>query len=157
MSCYACLVASDEIPAIVARVLREAAWDDLELAVLFGSAVSGRLHPGSDIDVLIRLDPRGPLSSERRAELERALSSALRREIDLVVESPSTSVVLRREVAANGIAVYERWRGAFKQFVVDAIHAYVDLEPQLRLFAEATRARALRGGRAAIDRPGDGR
>lgn len=147
-------MSAEEIPSIVARVVREAAWDDLELAVVFGSAASGRLRPGSDVDVFIRLDPRGPLSPDRRAELEGALSSALRREIDLVVESPSTSVVLRREIAANGIAVHERSTGAFKRFVVDAIHAYVDLEPQLRLFAEATRARALREGQAALERLG---
>lgn len=139
------------IVAIVARVVQAAAWDDLELAVVFGSAASGRLRPESDVDVFLRLDPRGPLSADRRAELESALSSALRREVDLVVESPSTSVVLRREIAANGIPVHERETGAFKRFVVDAIHAYVDLEPQLRLFAEATRKRALRDGQAALD------
>jgi predicted nucleotidyltransferase len=144
----------EDIPSIVGKVAAAAAWDDLELVVVFGSAASGRMRADSDVDVLIRLDPRGPLSPERREELERALSSALRREIDLVVESPSTSVVLRREIGAKGQPVYERSEGAFKQFVVDAIHAYVDLEPQLRLFAEATRARALREGEAALERMG---
>ncbi len=144
-------MAAEEIPSIVGRVVRAAAWDDLELAVVFGSAASGRLRAGSDVDVFIRLDPRGPVSHDRRVDLECALSSALRREVDLVVDCPSTSVVLRREIAGNGVPVHERSSGAFKRFVVDAIHAYVDLEPQLRLFAEATRARALREGQAALD------
>lgn len=144
-------MSAEEIPSIVASVVRAAAWDDLELAVVFGSAASGRIRPGSDVDVFIRLDPRGSLSPGRRIELESALSSALRREIDLVVDSPSTSVVLRREIAGNGIPVHERSTGAFKRFVVDAIRAYVDLEPQLRLFAQVTRSRALRDGQAALD------
>ncbi len=150
-------MSAKDVPSIVAKVVTAVAWDDLELAVVFGSAVSGRMRADSDVDVLIRLDPREPLSSDRREELERALSSALRREIDLVVESPLSSVVLRPEIAAKGVPIYERSSGAFKQFVVVAIHAYVDLEPQLRLFAEATRKRALRDGQAAVDRRRDGR
>jgi predicted nucleotidyltransferase len=145
-------MSAEEI-AIVARVVQTAAWDDLDLVVVFGSTVSGRVHAGSDVDVFLRLDRADPLfSPDRRLDLESALSSALRREVDLVVDSSSTSVVLRREIARNGVPVHEGSKGAFKRFVVDAIRAYVDLEPQLRLFAEATRARALRDGQAALDR-----
>jgi predicted nucleotidyltransferase len=144
-------MSAEEI-AIVAHVVQAAAWDDLDLVVVFGSTASGRVHAGSDVDVFLRLDRSGPLAPDRRLDLEDALSSALRREVDLVVDSSSTSVVLRREIARKGVPVLEGSTGAFKRFVVDAIRAYVDLEPQLRLFAEATRARALRDGQAALDR-----
>ena len=46
-------MSAEEIPSIVASVVWAAAWDDLELAVVFGSAASGRVRPGSDVDVLI--------------------------------------------------------------------------------------------------------
>jgi len=71
---------------------------------------------------------------------------------DSLTETPTTSVVLRREVARRGL--FERPPGAHRTFRVEAVHAYMDLEPQLRLIGAAIRARALVGGKAALERLG---
>ena len=74
----------------------------------------------------------------------------------LVVEQPSTSVILRREVASKGRTLFERVPGAKQAFVVEAIGAYVDLEPQLRKIGRAVRRSALAAGAEARDRLPEG-
>jgi hypothetical protein len=61
-------------------------------------------------------------------------------------------VILRREVAEKGRPLFERTPGAARQFVVDAVKAYVDLEPQLRKIGAAIRDRARKAGRGARSR-----
>lgn len=127
-------------------------WPEVELLVLFGSAAAGRLRPDSDVDLYIRMvGPRTADSAGARS-FEHAASRILGREVDLVVETPSTSVILRREVASTGRPLFERNTGDFRQFVVDAVHAYMDLEPQLRIVGDAIRARAARDGSLALAR-----
>ena len=150
MGCYAPTMDRAQILEAVGRVARDLAFADLDLVVVFGSVAAARETPSSDVDVFVRLAAGAPLDHVRHRELENALSAATRREVDVVSDGPRTSVVLRHQVAAKGIPVYERVPRAFKDFVVDAIRAYVDLEPQLRLLSAATRARAIRDGAAAL-------
>lgn len=124
-------------------------WEEVELLVLFGSARAARLTAASDVDLYIRLAPGSPRDRFAESSFSTAASRACGREIDLVVESASTSVILRREVARKGRPLFERRNGAFRAFVVDAIRAYIDLEPQLRLIGAQIRTRAaLEGARA---------
>jgi predicted nucleotidyltransferase len=141
------------------RALLEAAraWRDLELLVVFGSAARGRLGADSDVDLYVRLVPGKDVVRADRDRFVAAAEQACSREIDLVVERPSTSVILRREAASRGRALFERAPGARRAFVVDAINAYVDLEPQLRKIGGAVRKRARGEGSQARDRlPGGG-
>ena len=124
----------------------------VDVLVLFGSAASKDMHASSDVDLYVRLAPSQTWSIDETQAFVSAASRACRREIDVVVESPSTSVILRREVAAKGRPLFERRAGAFRELVVDAVHAYMELEPQLRLIGGAIRARAAADGAAAIAR-----
>jgi predicted nucleotidyltransferase len=139
------------LPAETERVLATAArdWAAVELLVLFGSSATGRLTEHSDVDLLVRLDHGHAVDPSEREQFIAAAARACRREIDLVIEQPTTSVILRREVAAEGRPLFERTPGAFRYFVVDAVRAYVDLEPQLRKIGTAIRARAVEAGRIA--------
>ena len=120
--------------------------------MLFGSAARERMTDRSDVDLLVRLAHGSVLDAADRERFLARASRACRREIDLVIEEPRTSVILRREVAEKGRPLFERSAGAARQFVVDAVRAYVDLEPQLRKIGGAIRARAREEGSAAKQR-----
>jgi predicted nucleotidyltransferase len=130
-------------------------WSAVEVLVLFGSATRDELARDSDVDLYVRLAHGASVDGADRTEqnaFASAASAACRREVDLVVESASTSVILRREVAAKGRVLFERRPGAFRQLVVDAVRAYVDLEPQLRTIGTAIRTRAIADGATAVAR-----
>lgn len=129
--------------ALATRLRAEA---DVQVAALFGSAATGALRPGSDVDVYLRLarDARWPLS--RELALATDLGALVGREIDLVVEDRArTSVLLRRDVARDGVLLFEREPGAWVDVKTDAIIAYTDLEPQLTLCAAGVRRALSRG------------
>ncbi|MBE7482050.1 MAG: nucleotidyltransferase domain-containing protein [Polyangiaceae bacterium] len=136
------------------RALAQAAemWPGVELLMLFGSAAKGRLGPESDVDVYVRLTPGHSAERVHEQRFRESAERACRREIDLVIETPSTSVILRREVASRGRPLFERSPSAAITFRVEAVRAYADLEPQLRKIGAAIRARALRDGALAIER-----
>jgi predicted nucleotidyltransferase len=146
--------ASTTLPPGAERALADAAraWPELEVLMLFGSAAAGRLGPESDVDLYVRLAPgtRADRDAERRLIV--AAERACGREIDLVVETPSTSVILRRQIATHGHELFERTPGAGRQLRVDGAHAYMDLLPQLELIGAAIRARAVIDGAAALER-----
>jgi predicted nucleotidyltransferase len=133
------------------RTLRDLArdWPALEVLVVFGSGGRKQLRPDSDLDLYVRLE-RG---AERETAAEHLFlegaERAAQREVDLIVERPETSVLLRREVAAKGRVLFERRPGSARQLVVDAIRDYVDLEPYLSRIGAAIRARAIAEGEAA--------
>lgn len=134
--------------------LRDAArdWPALEVLLVFGSGAHGDLKDSSDLDLFVRL-VRGQ-RRDRDAELrfKETAERAAKREIDLIVEGPETSVLLRREVAAKGRVLFERTTGASRQLVVDAVRDYIDLEPYLAKIGAAIRARAIARGVEAKQR-----
>lgn len=138
----------------VENSLRELAsgWPEVEVLLLFGSGASGKLVGSSDLDLFIRLAHDAPFDSEAERSFRDGAERTSKREIDLVVERPETSVILRREVAAKGRVLFERRPGVARQFVVDAIRDYVDLAPYLSKIGAAIRARAIAEGADAKKR-----
>lgn len=122
------------------------AFPEVEVVVLFGSTAAGRQRPASDLDLYLRLRPGSRWSLGDRLELAAELSAAVGREVDLVVEDETTSVILRREVANRGRPIYEARPGAWVELRAAASIAYADLEPYLRRIGEAVRARARAHG-----------
>jgi predicted nucleotidyltransferase len=119
---------------------------EVDAVVLYGSAAAGRQGPASDLDLYVRLRPMARWSIAERLDRAADLSTALRREVDLVVEDEWTSVILRREVANRGRPIYEARAGAWVDLRAAAAVAYADLEPYLRRIGEAVRARARAHG-----------
>jgi len=133
-----------EISAAVTRVF--AGRSDVDAVVLFGSAARGRQRADSDIDIYVRLRHQARWTLRQRLDLAAELSAVLRREVDLIVEDETTSVILRREVANCGLPLYESRPGAWIGLRAAASLAYADLEPYLRRIGGAVRARAKAHG-----------
>lgn len=119
---------------------------EVEVAVLFGSAAAGALRPDSDLDLYLRLRRGSGLALRQQLDLAAEISDIAGREVDLVVEEPTTSVILRREVAARGRALYESRAGAWTDLRAEAMLAYLDLEPYLRRIGASVREAAQRHG-----------
>ena len=119
---------------------------EVDVVALFGSAARGRAQPDSDLDLYVRLRLGARWTLAERLALTADLSAAVRREIDLIVEDESTSVILRREVANHGRPLFEARLGAWTDLRAAASLAYSDLEPYLRRIGEAVRLRARAHG-----------
>lgn len=106
----------------------------LRLLVLHGSRARGQAHARSDWDFAYRagagFDPDELLA--RMADLLKV------DRVDLV-DLDRAGALLRYRVARDGIVCFERSRGEFEQFWIDAVGAWCDLGPVL----EPAYARAL--------------
>lgn len=71
---------------------------------VFGSAARGDMNEGSDIDLLVDLSPR--ISLLQFAALERRLSEALGRKVDLLTEA-AISPYLRQQILDDVLVLYE--------------------------------------------------
>ncbi len=119
---------------------------DVDVVALFGSAATGRMRPNSDCDLYVRLRDGAKWPLGLRLDLASEATAVCRREVDLIVEDESTSVVLRREVASKGRPLYEARPGAWTDLRAAAVLAYMDLEPYLRRIGAAIRTAAVRNG-----------
>jgi len=79
-------------------------YDDLRLAILFGSLATGRAGPESDLDLAVRFDR--PLTAERKQALIERLAEATGRPVDLVdlhtVGEPFLGQILQKGVRLAG-------------------------------------------------------
>ena len=75
---------------------------------LFGSAVSGRLRPTSDLDFLVDMTDRQPTGAYARRYLGLAeeLERLFERRVDLVTEQAVRNPYLRQEILATRELVY---------------------------------------------------
>lgn len=93
----------------------------LRLILLFGSAVSGKIHKQSDIDLAFLF--------ERQVDillLTNTIIRLLRTDNIDVVDLGKASPLLKFSAAKNGVPVYEREDGLFNQFYSLAFRMYVD-------------------------------
>ena len=123
-----------------------AADDDIAVAAVFGSVSRGRARPESDLDIYVRLEPGVRWSAAREAVVREALERASHREVDLIVEDrDATSVILRRQVAIDGVPFLERSPGGWTSLRADAMVAYADLDPWMRRCGAGVRRRIAGG------------
>jgi predicted nucleotidyltransferase len=119
----------------------------LRLAILFGSAVSGRARPDSDVDVGILPDDTDlPLHAE--LDLQSALERACGRPVDLV-RLDRASTLLKWEAARHGVPILTRSHADHVGFVVGAALEYADLWPALSRAATVFRERLVAPPREA--------
>jgi len=106
----------------------------VRLVVLFGSVARAEARADSDLDV-------GILGGTfwEQLELGSRVGARLGREAH-VVDLAQAGEVLRFEVARDGVCVFER-ADAWPRFRAEAMIAYWDFEPILKLCAESARRR----------------
>ncbi len=95
----------------------------LRLIALFGSQVSGRTHPESDVDVAVLA--RRPLAAEQRDRLWMEISDAFQAEVDLAILNHGEPLLLY-QVARTGKPLYEDERWAWAEFTSYAFRYYED-------------------------------
>ncbi|MFH0933132.1 MAG: nucleotidyltransferase domain-containing protein [Nitrospirota bacterium] len=112
------MISIEEIRNRLAPIFKD---EGLKLALLFGSAVLGKVHNQSDIDLAFLFD--------RPADILSLTNSVIRLlhadNID-VVDLRRASPLLKFSVAKNGRLLYERQPGLFNEFYSLAFRMYVD-------------------------------
>ncbi len=99
----------------------------LSLVVLFGSQVSGKTHPESDTD--IAFISREPMQVMDTIRMQMEFSEELKiNDLDLVDLRGKPPLFLK-QVALNGIALYETSRAVFTQFRIYAVKLYIEYRP----------------------------
>lgn len=94
---------------------------ELRLVLLFGSAVSGKTHKQSDIDLAFLFDRPVDILL-----LTNTVIRLLRTDNIDVVDLGKASPLLKFSAAKSGVPVYEREEGLFNQFYSLAFRRYVD-------------------------------
>jgi len=104
----------------------------LELAILFGSFASGKVHAGSDIDLAIALEK--PIESQRLAGLAGQLSLELKREIDLHDLHTSEGLIFKK-IMTTGKLIINNNPAMYDTLFLKCMHYISDFLPyQMRIF-----------------------
>ena len=119
----------------------------VRLAYLFGSQVTRRTHPSSDVDVAVLLD-ESLTSDERFAERLRLLGDLScifgTDNVDLVILNAAPPL-LAYETLRHGVLLYCTDAQARIAFQVHTLRAYEDTIPLRRVLSEAMVARLKAG------------
>ena len=118
----------------------------IRLAVLFGSAASGRARPDSDVDIAVLGEHELDAGAESR--LARTLSLATGRNVDLI-RLQRASTLLKWQIASKGVPLVERTPGEFARFRAMAASEYLEFAPAFSYHGEIFRRRLIEQGRAS--------
>ncbi|MBI5490588.1 MAG: nucleotidyltransferase domain-containing protein [Deltaproteobacteria bacterium] len=117
----------------------------LRFVALFGSAASGRATARSDLDIAVSVGHDGRPSFDEQLTLSASLSGIAGRDVDLVVVEEA-STILRRQIALQGRALWEREHGNFIRFQASAAFEYEDFAPVFRVCRDGFLAALMRKG-----------
>lgn len=92
-------------PFDVTRLIDICRQNDISMLGVFGSMARGEAHRRSDIDLLVRFSK--PTSLLAMVRLERELSKALGRKVDLLTEA-ALSPYLRERILGETQVLYEK-------------------------------------------------
>jgi predicted nucleotidyltransferase len=129
-------------PDLVARLRAVlCTYPPVRLAILFGSAVSGRTRPDSDVDVAILTGEVEPDDS-LEVMLSRELTLAARTDVDLIrIENAST--LLKWQIATGGVLLVQRSPHELARFRARAASEYIEYAPALAYYGEIFRRRLI--------------
>jgi predicted nucleotidyltransferase len=133
-------LSSGEIRLRLAPLFRD---EGLRLALLFGSAHTGKLHMRSDIDLAFLFDSPSDILA-----LTGRVASLLRTDRVDVVDLRRSSPLLKFAIVGRCEVLYERPRGAFCEFYSLAFRMYADTrklrEARVEAIESFLEARGLR-------------
>lgn len=98
----------------------------LTLAILYGSAATGKMRSGSDVDIALLFNQ--PLGTARKMELISRLESALRRDVDLVDLSALDGTILK-QVLCKGRVLIQTKPGVLAGLIRKMIYNQADMMP----------------------------
>lgn len=116
-----------EIEKLKEKIKPLAEQANLSLVVLFGSRATGQSHAHSDYDIAFLAPGSFPFDDENNLAVK----------IMGVIKSPHldlTSIrrsppLLKREIAATGIPLYEKQPGLFSDFIAGAYREFEEAKP----------------------------
>jgi predicted nucleotidyltransferase len=120
---------------------------EIDAGYLFGSLVSGRARPDSDIDIAVlvsaKLRPADVFDYrlERMADLTRILKT---NEVDLIVLNQAPPLLAHR-ILSKGKLIFERSASARVAFQVRTVNRYLDSQPMRNLYLEYLKRHAREG------------
>ena len=85
-------------------------WQVIEFA-LFGSVLREDFHPNSDIDVMVRFDPKAHRTFADLEDMEAELATIFNREVDVVTRNGienSRNYLRRQEILSSAKVIYEK-------------------------------------------------
>ena len=125
----------------VSDSIKNALSNDIEFALLFGSVVTDRFTPESDIDVGIYCKKQN-VSFEERLNLKDRLESVTTREIDLVLLN-SSDIIITMQILANGKLIVNNNPGLFMLFKSQKISEYIDFKRDRKAIEDNLLARRI--------------
>ncbi|MGH7600442.1 MAG: type VII toxin-antitoxin system MntA family adenylyltransferase antitoxin [bacterium] len=134
-----------EISALQQRLSQ---YPEIVAAYLYGSIVTNKMNPMSDVDVAILLQEQTP----RRRELSisfhiiSAVQEIFHREGDVKVLNRIKDLPFLHEVLSKGKLIYERVPAINRSFVAETVIAYLDFKPAYEI-ALRNYARSLKRGK----------
>lgn len=129
-----------EIAERAEEILRQE--PDLKLAFLFGSAVTGKMRPDSDVDIAC-LFPQ-PLTADRKMKLSETLAVELGRTIDLV-DLYNVSGPILKSVLHKGRVLIKNSSIALAHLMQRMIYNQTDFMPYVRRMLLERQTRFLYG------------
>ena len=120
---------------------------DIQVGYLFGSVVSGRMRPDSDVDIAVlvsdRVMSRDPLKF--RLKLMTGLMKVLNRDdVDLVLLNQAPPLLAHR-ILSKGKLIFERSASHRVAFQVRAVNRYLDTQPMRNLYLAYLKKHAHEG------------
>jgi predicted nucleotidyltransferase len=138
----------ESTPSSIAAKIRPvlSGCEEIVAAYLFGSAVSDRRRPDSDIDIAVLLDEE--VSNTDRKALQESLlpplCRALRDDVHLLVLNDA-SYLARSQVFSKGEPLYIRDYKLLALFRMKSFALYAEFAPYLQMTREGLRRRTRRG------------
>ena len=113
-----------EIDARAKEVLR--AVPGLRLAILYGSAATGKMRADSDVDIALLFD--SPLDAEQKMMLISYLERELQRDVDLV-DLFNLSGTILKQILRKGRVLLQSKQGARAELIRKMIYNQADMMP----------------------------
>jgi hypothetical protein len=124
-----------------------AAFDDVCLAVLYGSHARGQAGPLSDVDVAVLLERACDPDTyfDRRLDIIGRLMQTLNtNEVDVIILNQAP-LALQYRVVRDGMVLYARHHDHLIEFISQTVSRYLDFKPVIERHERAILARARQG------------